>query len=393
MASIARRPDGKWRVRYRDPSGAERSKHFVRKFDAERFRATVQADVLRGTYLDPDAGRVLFADFAKGWLTGQTVDVSTQQALAVRLRVHLLPTFGNYELRAILPSTVQGWLGALQQRLAPTYVRVLLANLSGILRAAVDDGLIARNPCSARSVRAPKVPQLRVRPWTHQQVQDVIVALPDRYGAVAAVAAGCGLRQGEVFGVRVSDIDFVRHTLHVRQQVKLLADNQPIITPPKGGKSREIPLPDAVARAVTEHLRKYPAGADALVFTTREHKPLNRNYINACIWKPALRKAGLEPTRFNGMHALRHYYASALLESGVSIRAVCDYLGHADPGFTLRIYAHLMPASDEKARRAMDVAFTTLSGAAAAWTHAAGALIPIPAARRPTRIQPRHIRG
>lgn len=57
-------------------------------------------------------------------------------------------------------------------------------------------------------------------------------------------------------------------------------------------------------------------GADALVFTTREHKPLNRNYINACIWKPALRKAGLEPTRFNGMHALRHYYASALLESG-----------------------------------------------------------------------------
>jgi hypothetical protein len=45
----------------------------------------------------------------------------------------------------------------------------------------------------------------------------------------------------------------------------------------------------------------------------------------------------------------------------VSIRAVCDYLGHADPGFTLRIYAHLIPASDEKARRAMDVAFKTLS--------------------------------
>lgn len=45
----------------------------------------------------------------------------------------------------------------------------------------------------------------------------------------------------------------------------------------------------------------------------------------------------------------------------MSIRAVCDYLGHADPGFTLRIYAHLIPASDEKARRAMDVAFKTLS--------------------------------
>jgi integrase len=56
------------------------------------------------------------------------------------------------------------------------------------------------------------------------------------------------------------------------------------------------------------------------------------------------------------MHALRHYYASALLEAGVSIRAVSEYLGHADPGFTLRIYAHLMPTSDERARQAMDLA-------------------------------------
>jgi integrase len=45
-----------------------------------------------------------------------------------------------------------------------------------------------------------------------------------------------------------------------------------------------------------------------------------------------------------------------LLEAGVSIRAVSEYLGHADPGFTLRIYAHLMPTSDERARQAMDLA-------------------------------------
>lgn len=56
------------------------------------------------------------------------------------------------------------------------------------------------------------------------------------------------------------------------------------------------------------------------------------------------------------MHALRHYYAPALLEAGVSIRAVSEYLGHADPGFTLRICAHLMPSSDERARQAMDLA-------------------------------------
>jgi len=69
-----------------------------------------------------------------------------------------------------------------------------------------------------------------------------------------------------------------------------------------------------------------------------------------------LRAAGVDPSRINGMHALRHYYASALLEAGVSIRAVSEYLGHADPGFTLRVYAHLMPTSDERARQAMDLA-------------------------------------
>jgi integrase len=356
MASIQRRPDGTWRVRYREASGVERAKHFERKGDAERFRATVQADLIRGTYLDPDAGKVTFAEFAGQWLAGQTVDPSTSQALEVRLRVHLLPTFGGQELRAIRPSNVQAWLSGLQQQLAASYLRVLLANLSGILRAAVDDGLIARNPCQAKSVRAPMVPRLRVRPWTSEQVQSVVAGHPDRYRVVPIVAAGCGLRQGEVFGLRVSDVDFLRRTLHVRQQVKLLADNRPMLTPPKGGKTREVPLPDTVATEVAEHMRKYPPQPDDLVFTSRERRPLNRNYINTQVWKKALRTAGVDPSRTNGMHALRHYYASALLEAGVSIRAVSEYLGHADPGFTLRTYAHLMPTSDERARQAMDLA-------------------------------------
>jgi integrase len=97
----------------------------------------------------------------------------------------------------------------------------------------------------------------------------------------------------------------------------------------------------------------YPSRT-GLVFVSREQKPLHRGYYNPRIWKPALRSAGIEPTRKNGMHALRHYYASVLLESGESIRAVADYLGHTDPGFTLRVYTHLMPSSEDRARRAVD---------------------------------------
>ncbi len=83
---------------------------------------------------------------------------------------------------------------------------------------------------------------------------------------------------------------------------------------------------------------------------TRQTK--DRRYI----WKPARIAAGVEPTRANGTHALRHYFASVLLDAGESIRALADYLGHGDPGFTLRVYTHLMPASEDRARQAIEAA-------------------------------------
>lgn len=59
----------------------------------------------------------------------------------------------------------------------------------------------------------------------------------------------------------------------------------------------------------------------------------------------------------HGMHALRHFYASALLDVGENIKAVSEYLGHADPVLTLRVYAHLMPDSRQRARRDIDTVF------------------------------------
>lgn len=70
--------------------------------------------------------------------------------------------------------------------------------------------------------------------------------------------------------------------------------------------------------------------------------------------KVALERADVPRSRDDGMHALRHWLASALLEAGVSIKAVSEYLGHTDPGFTLRTYTHLMADSTGRARKAID---------------------------------------
>lgn len=182
-------------------------------------------------------------------------------------------------------------------------------------------------------------------PWPHERVAAVVDALPERYRAIGIVAAGCGLRQGEAFGLRVRDVDFLRHRVDVEQQVKLLTST-PTFAKPKGRTTRTVPLPDSVAVELAEHIRRFPAEGDDLLFTSREHKPMNRNYFNSHIWKPALVAVGVPPIRKNGMHALRHFYASVLIDAGESVKAVAEYLGHSDPAFTLRVYAHLFPSSE-----------------------------------------------
>ena len=371
MATIRKREDRAkpWQVRYRDPDGVQRSQSFTRKAQADAYLVTMESDKLRGTYLDPQAGKVTLRTFGDQWLAAQTFDVATRAAVTSRLKCHVYPTLGKMELRAIKPSTVQAWMRGMSANSAPRTVRVVLANLSAIMGAAVEDGVIVSNPCAARSVRAPALDGRRVVPWTREQVDAVTKAHRGRYGAVPVVGAGLGLRQGEVFGLRVEDIDFLRRRVLVRQQLKLVK-GRPIFAAPKGRREREVPLSDVVAVALAEQLRAWPAlevtlpwgdldgetRTASLVFSTREHGPVIRNHYNPWTWKPALVAAGIEPTRANGMHALRHFYASALLDGGTSINAVADYLGHADPGFTLRVYTHLMPAAEDRARSAIDAA-------------------------------------
>ncbi|QIZ35902.1 tyrosine-type recombinase/integrase [Saccharopolyspora sp. ASAGF58] len=73
------------------------------------------------------------------------------------------------------------------------------------------------------------------------------------------------------------------------------------------------------------------------------------------IWRPAFTTAGLDyRTRIDGMHALRHTFASTMLAGGVTIRELAEYLGHKVPGFTLRVYTHMLPSSHNRARAAND---------------------------------------
>nr|WP_255426486.1 site-specific integrase [Pseudonocardia sp. C8] len=193
----------------------------------------------------------------------------------------------------------------------------------------------------------------------------------ERYGIFVVLGAGCGLRQGEAFGVSLDDIDREAGVLHIVRQVRLV-DSRLVFSPPKRNKTREVPIARSVVRLVDEHAERFPTvpvtlpwrvpGGEPttvrLLITDERGGALRRNHFNEAVWAPARRAAGVDkPTRQDGTHALRHYYASVLLDAGESIRALSDYLGHHDPGFTLRTYTHLMPSSAARTRRAIDAVF------------------------------------
>ena len=388
MASVKRRrlADGRtvrYDVIYRDPEGRQRNKTFLRRSDADAFANTVEADKLRGSFIDPNAGKVTVKAYAEAWLRAQTFDVSTRHAVEGRFRRHLYPVLGAKQLRHVKPSTAQAWLRGLV--LAESSKRVIFANVSTLFQAAVNDELIAKNPFRSASVRTPRPTPRKLVPWSVERVQAVHEALPERYRIASVIASGLGLRQGEVFGLSPDDIDFLGKEVHVVRQLKLIGA-RPVFAPPKGGKTRTVPLPDTVSVELAAHLQRFPAAAVALpwrelegesvtvslIITTAQRTVVNRRYFNERFWKPALVRVGVIPplkrgerndrSREHGIHALRHWYASVLLDAGESIKAVSEYLGHADAGFTLRTYTHLMPASHERTRKAVDAAFLGSTG-------------------------------
>ncbi|CAM5585009.1 Site-specific integrase OS=Streptomyces alboniger OX=132473 GN=CP975_24090 PE=4 SV=1 [Streptomyces alboniger] len=363
----------RYRARYVGPDGSEKSKSFPdkQKRKAETWLSNIEADMSRGDYIAPELGKVTFEQYATKWMATQMTDPATRESVEMRLRLHVIPHIGKRPVGSFNPTHLRVWMRVLEDAgLSPAYRRGIFAHVSTVFTAAVEDRIIRANPCSARSVKAPRLDPRKVKPWSVERVKAVRAELPHRYRALVDPAAGCGLRQGEVFGLAVEDVDFLGGVVHVVRQVKLLR-NRAVFAPPKGGKERDVPLPESIGFALAGHLTHFPAAevtlpwrtldgppvTASLIFRSPESLSLNRNRFNHREWKPALRAAGVAPGRDNGMHALRHFYASVLLDAGESIKALSEYLGHHDPGFTLRTYTHLMPSSETRTRAAVDAVF------------------------------------
>jgi integrase len=353
MASIEKRMrDGKirWYARYRDDENRQRTKTFDRKVDAERFITAVAADLLRGTYIAPDEGRLSFGEYARQWAAIQQHRPSTADQVERQLRRQVLPVLGDRPLGAIRPSEVQAFVTGLTAELEASTVRIVYSRVVAIFAAAVRDRRIASSPCVG--VRLPKRLKVPIEPLSTEAVLALIEAVPTRYRALVVLAAGTGLRQGECFGLDLERVDFLRRQVRVDRQLVTIAGKAPHLGPPKTAASvRTVPLPAVVLDELAAHVAAYERGWQGLLFTTATRGPIWRSTWTG-VWSTAVKRVRLPPG--TGLHSLRHYYASLLIRHGESVKTVQARLGHASATETLDTYSHLWPDSEDRTRDAVD---------------------------------------
>ena len=344
MSSISKRPDGIWRARYRDDAGKEHAKHAKRKVDAQRWLDQQTAALVRGDHVDPKAGRTSVKTYAEQWQQIQVSSTGTKRIVDNALRLHVIPELGQHKIAAVRRSHIQALVKGLEAKgLAAGSVRNIYEVAAQVFAAAVDDRLIALSPCM--KINLPRVDGAEVDVPSIEEVQDVRDALPVRWRPVITTLAGSGLRIGELLGLQVSDVDFLRRTIRVDKQ-RLQSGE---VAPTKSRATRTVPVGQVVIDTLAAHLAENPN--DGALISDEIGEPLRYGR-----WKKLLQNAGETAGVAVTSHSFRHFAASALISGGASVKQTQMFLGHASAVITLRTYAHLFPGDEDRTRNVLDAA-------------------------------------
>ena len=344
--------DGKgkrWRARYVDDAAREHARSFSRKVDAQAWLDEVTAAQVTGNYIDPKRGSVTFSAFYEEWSKRQVWVKGTMAAMDLAVKS---VTFGHTPLVDLRPSHVEAWVKAMQDKeLQPSTIKTRFNNVRSVLRAAERDRLLARDP--AQNVKLPRVikGESTMRIPTPAEVGRLLDACTDHHEVLrgfVAVCAFAGLRLGEVCGLKVSDVDFLRGEIAVQRQ-----SQKGEVRPPKYGSVRKVYIPKGLVEELAEHVRVHSPGTDPDRWLWANAKgPWTADVVEPRFAR-LREKADLKYT----LHDLRHFYASGLIAAGCDVVTVRRAMGHKDATTTLNTYSHLWPKAEDRTRKASEKMF------------------------------------
>jgi integrase len=312
-----------------------------------------------------EGAKVTLGEYLEKWL--ETVSPRLRpksiKLYANAIRRHITPHIGAIKLKDLRPDHIQSLYSSRQAAGAGAQtIHIVHAVLHRSLAQALRWGLVTRNPADA--VDKPKLVREEMRVLTPEQVRVLLEAAQgDRLGALYYLAVTTGLREGELLGLRWSDLDWKTGKLQIQRQVQHLTGRGKVFTEPKSASGRRsIILGPIALERLRDHLedqeaRRILAGARwqeyGLIFTSTIGTPIESRVL-VDLFKKLLDKAGLPKIRF---HDLRHTAATLMLQQGVHPKVVQERLGHSNIGLTLNTYSHVLPGMQQDAAEKLDALF------------------------------------
>lgn len=346
---VTKTANGKWKARYRDAAHVEHAKTFERKRDAEVWRGEQLASVRTGTWIDPHAHRQTFSTFSSIWLANKETKGLKPSSVEMYRELHrkVTPKWGSTPVGAITVKAMDEWTRQLvREDLSPTRIHKLQLVVRQVLDVAVSHKAIGRNPIVTKEIHRPKGRRADPRAFTPEEAKQMIEILPVQYKLLTETLCLTGLRISEVIALKVSDIDFGSKELKISRSTVAVSGTYYDGTP-KSGKSRRVPLTDALLEKLRIHTQNKArgdwifsstGGAQIVPDTFREH------------FKEAAQEVGRPDMT---PHGCRDTYASWAISANVPVTIVSQSLGHANPSITLTFYAAFFEKDFDRLRSAL----------------------------------------
>jgi len=363
--SIYQRSNGSWRAQvYVD--GKRHGKTLKKKADAQTWLRKMQNQLVLGH--DIEGSKITLADYLTQWLETSIIDLrsSTKYQYGLTIKNHILPYIGEIRLKDLNLARIERHYAELGNTgLSSRTIKLVHAVLHKAFKKAVKYGLILKNPASGAALPRYKQSEMQVLDPS-QLTQFLIAAQGSYYEALYHLAIHTGMRQGELFGLKWTDLRWQSGVLHVQRQASRVPGRKwEFLEPKTSAGRRTITMGEGILQVMRHHKAKLPmqkalAGdrweEHDLIFPNRVGNPgdpsnLRKDFL------AVLEQSGLPIIRF---HDLRHTAASLMLNNGIPPIVVSKRLGHARPSTTLDIYGHLYQEKDEEAARIMDELVTPI---------------------------------
>jgi integrase len=327
--------------------------------NTDTFRTLAEAREAKG---NRDAGdrrpmaRIGFEEYFESWIksyAGRTARGLTERSRSLYRRsveAHVLARWRTWRLADVEPADVRELFAAMRDDGASvSAMKGLRAALSAMFETAVDDGLLRSNPAQGVRLRGKTdsdAEEENAKALTRAELALLLAALPPEWRLFFEFLAHTGLRISEAIGLTWQHLDIgTRPQVHVREQF-YEGERQRLKS---ASSRREIPLSTGMAERLRALRRDSYTGEKAPVFTSAAGTELSRSNVATRVMKPAAKAVGLvvegkdgKLTPWPSFHTLRHTCASLLFDAGKNVKEVQEWLGHTDPGFTLRTYIHLL---------------------------------------------------